>query len=156
MEFNIVAAIVAGLLGTAVMTSIMLWGKKLNLPAVDAHGILGYMQHAEQASGLGYVMHFALGAVFAIGYAFVFVTVPANLILLGAGLGVIHWLLVGWMFAFAPLAHAGMQAGSVQETGPYMLKSLGVAGFVAGTIGHIAFGVTVALVYGLMTGGFGG
>jgi hypothetical protein len=156
MVINVLAAVVAGLAGTAVMTGMMLWGRKLNLPAVDAHGILGHMQHADRASGLGYLMHFALGAVFALGYAFVFVTVAANMILLGAGLGVIHWLLVGWMFAFAPLAHAGMQAGSVQETGPYMLKSLGVVGFIAGTVGHIVFGVIVALVYGLMTGSLGG
>ncbi|NJN54064.1 MAG: hypothetical protein HC804_04490 [Anaerolineae bacterium] len=95
-------------------------------------------------------MHFVLGAVFAVGYALVFTIVASNLLLWGALLGVVHWLIVGWMFAFAPIAHAGMQAGTVQETGAYMLKSLGMVGFMAGLMGHIAFGVTVTLVYGLL------
>ncbi len=147
MEINIVAAVIGGIAGTAVMTSMMLGGRQLNLPAVDAHGILGYMQNADKASGLGYLIHFALGALFAVGYAIAFALIPINITLLGAVLGIVHWLLVGWMFAFAPVAHAGMKAGTVEETGPYMLKSLGIPGFLAGTVGHIAFGITVAFVY---------
>ena len=150
MELNVMAAVVAGLAGTAVMTGMMLGGKKLHLPAVDAHGILGFMQHADHAGSLGYIMHFALGALFGIGYAVVFALIPGNILWLGAIVGVVHWLLVGWMFAFAPLAHAGMKAGLVEETGPYMLKSLGMVGFMAGLVGHVVFGIVVALVYGLL------
>lgn len=153
MEINIVAALSGGIAGTAVMTSMMLGGRQLNLPVVDAHGILGYMQDADRASSLGYIIHFILGAFFAIGYAIVFVLLPLNIIGLGAILGIVHWLLVGWMFAFAPVAHAGMKAGTVEETGPYMLRSLGLPGFLAGTVGHMAFGITVALVYQLASGG---
>ncbi len=151
MEINFVAAIMAGLLGTAVMTAMMLYGKSLNLPAVDAHGILGFMLKEDKAGPIGYVMHFALGATLAIGYAAVFTLFPTiNMVILGGALGIMHWLAVGWMFAFAPLVHAGMQAGTVEETGPYMLKSLGFVGFVAGLVGHIVFGMVVGLVYGLM------
>ena len=150
MEINFVAAVIAGFLGTAVMTSMMLYGKHLNLPAVDAHGILGFMLNEEKAGPIGYIMHFALGAGLAIGYAVVFTFLPTmNLVILGGALGIIHWLAVGWMFAFAPMVHAGMQAGTVEETGPYMLKSLGVPGFVAGLVGHIVFGMVVGLGYGL-------
>jgi len=155
MEINFIAAVLAGLVGTAIMTGMMLGGKRLNLPAIDAHGILGYMQHAERASMLGYVMHFLLGAVFAIGYAWVFAILPGNILLWGTVLGIVHWLVVGWMFAFAPLAHAGMKAGLVEETGAYMLKSLGMTGFIAGMVGHMVFGLTVGLVYGLMVGALG-
>ncbi len=150
MNLDFTAAAVAGLLGTAVMTGMMLVGKQLRLPAVDAHGILGYIRHSDRASSLGYLIHFILGVIFAIGYAVVFERVPVNLILLGAALGVVHWLLLGWMFAFAPLAHAGMQAGRVQRVGPYMLHSLGIPGFVAGLIGHIVFGMIIGLVYGVV------
>jgi hypothetical protein len=62
--------------------------------------------------------------------------------------GTIHWLLVGGLFAFAPFVHAGMKAGMIKEPGAYMLKSLGMMGFIGGLVGHIVFGVTVALVYG--------
>ena len=109
-----IAAVIVGLVGTAVMTSMMLYGRKLNLPALDAHGILGYMQSADSASRLGYIMHLALGVVFAIGYALVFAFFPAHMILLGGVLGIVHWLLVGWMLALAPIAHAGMKAGTVE------------------------------------------
>ena len=156
MEINIIAAIISGFAGTAVMTGMMLVGKQLHLPAVDAHGILGYAGNSDRAGSLGYVMHFVLGAVFAIGYALVFSIIPGNILILGAILGVIHWLIVGWMFALAPQLHAGMKAGTVEITGPYMLQSLGFTGFIAGMVGHIIFGVTVALVYGLIIGNFGG
>jgi hypothetical protein len=36
-----------------------------------------------------------------------------------------------------------------------MLKSLGITGFFAGLVGHIVFGLVVALVYGLAIGAFG-
>lgn len=145
-------AAIGGLIGTSLMTGMMLFGKRLGLPAIDAQGILGYMIYADRSSPVGYIMHLILGAVFAIGYALVFRAVPGHLLLLGAGLGIIHWLLVGWMFAFAPLAHAGMKAGTVKETGAYMLKSLGMIGFIAGMVGHIVFGVAVALTYAWLGG----
>jgi hypothetical protein len=127
----------------------MLGGRRLHLPVIDAHGILGFMRTADSPSPLGYLIHFANGVLFALGYALVFELVPANLFVLGTALGILHWLAVGWMFALAPKVHAGMQAGTVQPTGPYMLHSLGVVGFIAGTVGHIVFGLVVALTYWL-------
>lgn len=149
---NVWIAILAGFAGTAVMTGLMLMGKRLNLPAVDAHGILGYMQRADRATALGYVMHWILGGAFAVGYAWAFGQVAVDPFVVGAVLGVVHWAVVGWMFAFAPLAHAGMKAGTVAPTGPYMLGSLGAAGLIAGTVGHVVFGLVVTWVY-LVLGG---
>jgi len=97
-------------------------------------------------------MHWLMGAIFALGYVLVFRMIAGNLIVLGAVLGVIHWLLVGWMFSLAPYIHAGMRAGTVEETGAYMLKSLGILGLIAGGVGHIVFGIAVALVYALLGG----
>jgi hypothetical protein len=154
MMFDFVIASIAGVIGTAVMTGMMLFGKQLHLPAIDAHGILGYMQRSDRATALGYILHWVNGIVFAIGYAIVFRLIGANVIVLGIILGTIHWLVVGWMFAFAPLAHAGMKAGTVEETGAYMLKSLGIVGFIAGLVGHIVFGITVALIYAELGGHF--
>jgi len=147
MSHDLIIALIGGLLGTTVMTGMMLLGRKMNLPAVDAHAILGYVLYADKANPLGYIMHWLMGAVFAVGYMLVFQTVSGNVFILGVILGIVHWLVVGWMFAFAPLVHAGMKAGTIEPTGAYMLKSLGILGFIAGTIGHIAFGLTVTLVY---------
>lgn len=149
---DLMIAVLGGFIGTALMTGMMLMGKQMNLPAVDAHGILGFMQRADRATLLGYIMHWVLGGIFAVGYAWIFQTVPGNPLVLGTILGIIHWLAVGWMFALAPLAHAGMKAGSVPITGAYMLTSLGGIGFIAGMVGHIVFGLAVALTY-LVLGG---
>lgn len=100
--------------------------------------------------GISFIAHFVLGAVMAIGYGIAFTVLPGPILALGAVLGAIHWLIVGWMFAFAPLAHAGMKAGTIQPTGPYMLQSLGLPGFWAGLVGHIVFGLVVAGVYGAL------
>lgn len=147
-------AALGGLVGTTLMTSMMLLGRQLKLPAVDAHGILGFVLRADHANPIGYVIHWLMGVIFAIGYALVFRELVGNLWVLGLGLGTVHWLIVGWMFGLAPLVHAGMQAGTVEETGPYMLKSLGVVGFVAGLVGHIVFGLAVTGVYSLLGGTF--
>lgn len=145
--------IVAGLAGTTVMTAMMLAGKQLGLPAIDVHSLLGYVTRADRRTSVGYIGHWALGALFAIGYIMVFRAIAGNLLVAGALLGIVHWLLVGGMFAFAPSFHAGMRAGTVKAAGPYMLNALGVIGFFGGMMGHIVFGVTVALIYGLLRGG---
>ena len=150
VDFMIAA--LGGVIGTALMTGLMLFGKQLHLPAIDAHGILGYMLKSDRATALGYVMHWVNGIIFAIGYAIVLRMVAGNLIMLGVILGTMHWLGVGWMFAYAPLVHAGMKAGTVDIPGAYMLRSLGFVGFIAGLIGHIVFGVSVVLIYALLGG----
>lgn len=152
MENDLVIAAIGGLAGTTVMTGMMLIGKRMGLPTVDAHGILGFVLSAERANPIGYIAHWLMGVIFAIGYALVFRAVPGNPFVLGTLLGIVHWLIVGWMFGFAPLVHAGMKAGTVPVVGPYMLKSLGFTGFIAGMVGHIVFGLTVTAVYLLLGG----
>jgi uncharacterized membrane protein YagU involved in acid resistance len=95
-------------------------------------------------------MHWVLGACFAILYVILFKIIPGSPLLLGAAFGTVHWLLVGGMFAFAPMIHAGMRAGTVKKAGAYMTKSLGMMGFFGGLIGHIVFGVTIGLIYSLV------
>lgn len=144
---DFVLAGAGGVLGTIIMTAMMLGGKHLNLPAVDAHGILGFMLNKDHASPVGYIVHIINGVIFGVFYALVFQNIPGNTLVLGIIGGVVHWLAVGWMFAFAPLVHAGMKAGTVESTGAYMFKSLGYNGFIAGMIGHIIFGIIVTAVY---------
>lgn len=144
---DVLIAIIGGIIGTGIMTGMMLIGRMMKLPAVDAHAILGFMLDANRPSPVGYIMHFVLGIVFAYGYILGFRAVTGDIWLLSILFGIAHWLVVGWMFAFAPITHAGMKAGTVQPTGAYMLKSIGFFGFIAGMIGHIVFGIVVALIY---------
>lgn len=145
---DVLIAIFGGLTGTTVMTGMMLVGQRLGLPAIDVHGILGHITHPDRRTAVGYVAHWVLGALFAMLYVIIFRAILGNVILWGALLGIIHWLLVGGFFAFAPLVHAGMKAGTIKEPGAYMVKSLGTVGFFGGLMGHIVFGLTIAIVYG--------
>lgn len=145
---DIQIAVFGGLAGTTLMTGMMLMGQRLGLPTIDVHGILGHITHPDRRKALGYVAHWLLGVGFATFYVIVFRAFPGNFILWGAFLGIIHWLLVGGFFGFAPLVHAGMKAGTVDAPGVYMLKSLGTVGFIGGLVGHIVFGLAVAVVYG--------
>ncbi len=156
MEFNVIAAVIAGLAGTTIMTGMMLMVGKTGMPAIDVHGLLGYVTQVDRPNSVGYIFHWVFGAVSAIVYALLFQVVPGNILILGAVFGFVHWLIIGGVFAFVPKVHAGMKAGQVQESGAYMLKALGIMGFIGGAMGHVVFGVTVGLVYGLIIGSFGG
>ncbi len=145
---DVLIAIIGGLTGTTLMTGIMLMGHQFGLPAIDVHGILGYITQAERRTALGYVAHWLLGVTFALPYVWLFRIFPENTILWGMALGVIHWMIVGGFFAFAPVIHAGMKAGTVKRPGAYMLRSLGPIGFIGGLVGHVVFGLTVAILYG--------
>jgi uncharacterized membrane protein YagU involved in acid resistance len=144
---DVMIAVIAGLTGTTIMTGMMLVIQRLGLPAIDVHGLLGYITREDRRSSLGYISHWVLGVIFAIPYIWLFRVSLGNVVLLGAVLGIAHWMLVGGMFAFAPMIHAGMKAGTVKVPGAYMAKSMGLLGFIGGMIGHIVFGVTVALIY---------
>lgn len=47
------------------------------------------------------------------------------------------------------MMHAGVKAGMVNAPGVYMMNDGGMMAFMGGLIGHVIFGLTVALVYGL-------
>jgi hypothetical protein len=53
------------------------------------------------------------------------------------------------MMGGAPVVHTGIQAGNVNDPGMFMMKSGGVMAFFGGLVGHVIFGLVVALVYGL-------
>lgn len=153
MDFNGVAAIVAGLAGTAVMTMLMTMAPQMGMPTMDMPALLGSMFGAPGNKTLGLVMHFMMGVVFALIYAALFTTVTGtSIILLGAVFGVAHWLVVGLMTGMMPMLHAGIKSGQVQAPGIYMTGLGGMMGFAGGLLGHVVFGLVVGLVYGLISG----
>ncbi|AEB11046.1 hypothetical protein [Marinithermus hydrothermalis] len=68
---DLVGAIIAGLIGTAVMTILMYMAPAMGLPKMDVMGMLGTMftETPSSARGIGAVMHFLMGAVFTLVYA---------------------------------------------------------------------------------------
>lgn len=149
---NIIGAIVAGVVGTAVISVMMALGPRMGMPKMAIWEMLGSMFNKDGNNGLGWVLHFVLGAIFAIVYAALW-NAGIGSASVGSGLvfGVVHFLIAGIMMGAMPMMHAGIKAGTVQSPGVLMLNS-GVMGFMGGLIGHAIYGIVVALVYSFFIG----
>lgn len=147
---NILGAIVAGLIGTAVITIVMNMAPQMGMPKMDIVGMLGSMFSPEGNRMLGLAMHLMMGIVFAIIYALLWNAGLGTVGLLwGALFGAGHWIVAGAMMGGMSMMHAGVKAGAVEAPGVFMVNNGGVMAFMGGLIGHIIFGLVVALVYGL-------
>ncbi len=146
---NIIGAIVAGVVGTIVMSMIMLMAPMMGMPKMAIWEMLGSMFSKDGNNVLGWAMHFMMGVIFAIIYAALWAfgigsATWAN----GLVFGAVHWLIAGLMMGGVPMMHAGVKAGTVKAPGLYMTANGGMMSFVGGLIGHAVYGLVVALVYG--------
>jgi hypothetical protein len=147
---NIFGAVVAGIIGTIVITVVMAMSPKMGMPKMDIVGMLGSMFNPEGNRTLGMGMHLMMGVVFAIIYALLWNAGIGTVGLVwGAIFGVVHWLIAGAMMGGMPMMHAGIKAGTVNAPGLFMLHNGGVMAFMGGLMGHIIYGLVVALVYGM-------
>lgn len=149
---NIIGAIVAGVAGTAAISLLMAMGPRMGMPKMAIWEMLGTMFNKEGNVGLGWVLHFMMGTIFAIIYAALWAAgVGSVSALSGAVFGGVHFLVAGVVMGGMPMLHAGIKAGTVQAPGALMLNA-GVMGLMGGLIGHIVYGLVVALVYGAFVG----
>jgi uncharacterized membrane protein YagU involved in acid resistance len=147
---SILGAIVAGLVGTVVITMVMKMAPQMGMPKMDMVGMLGSMFNPQGNRTVGLAIHLMMGVVFAIIYALLWNAGVGTVGLLwGAVFGVGHWLVAGAMMAGMPMMHAGIKADTVEAPGIFMLRKGGIMAFMGGLIGHVIFGLVVALVYGL-------
>lgn len=77
---DIISAIIAGLIATAVMTVLMYMMPAMGMPKMDIVGMLGTMFTADRgtANVIGAVLHFMMGAIFAIIYAWLWANVVGD------------------------------------------------------------------------------
>lgn len=147
---NIIGAIVAGLAGTIIISMVMMMAPKMGMPKMAIWEILGAMFSPEGNVTLGWVMHLMMGVIFGIIYAALWgVGIGSVSAVSGLIFGIVHWLVVGLMMGGMPMMHAGIKAGTVSVPGVFMFKNGGMMSFMGGLMGHIIFGVVVAVVYGL-------
>lgn len=93
-----------------------------------------------------------MGSLFAIVYTALWAAgVGSSSAASGALFGVVHWVIVGLMMGAMPMMHAGIRAGSVPAPGVYMLKNDGPMAFIGGLVGHVIYGVVVAVVYAALS-----
>lgn len=145
---NILGAIVAGLVGTAVFTMAMVIAPKMGMPKMDIVGMLGTVFGKENRL-LGWMMHAMMGIIFGLIYAFLWSKgVGAATWLGGLIFGAAQWLIVGViMGTMIPMMHVGIRRGEVKAPGLWMTNNGGMMAFVGGLVGHIVFGIVIALVY---------
>ena len=145
---NILGALVAGLVGTIVMTAVMAMAPKMGMPEMDIVGMLGSMFDKNGNRTVGIIIHLMMGMIFAIVYAALWnAGIGSISILWGAIFGTAHWLVSGLMMGGVGMMHAGVKAGTVDAPGVYMTHNGGMMAFMGGLIGHILYGITVSLVY---------
>ncbi len=147
---NILNAVIAGIVGTVVFTAILMMAPRMGMPKMDIVGMLSTMFGRENHL-LGWMMHLMMGAVFALIYAFLWSRgILAPTWLGGLVFGTAHWLVAGMVMGMIPLMHVGIRSGAVKAPGLWMTNNGGAMAFLGGLVGHMIFGMVVALVYSVL------
>jgi len=153
-------ALVGGLLGTVVLTTMLRAASELGWTRMDLPFLLGTAVTADRvrAKAAGYVLHFAFGVVFALAYAAVFAVAGGAGFLFGAVLGLLHGLFAGTALVnvLLPVAHPRMgtgfdAAGSAPLLEPpgFLLRNYGPQTPLATLVAHVAYGAIVGGLAGL-------
>lgn len=150
-------AVVGGLLGTVVLTTILRGASELGWTRMDLPFLLGTALSPDRvrAKVIGYALHFVFGLLFALAYYAVFAVVDRSGVLLGGLLGLVHALFAGTALVsiLLPAVHPRMgtgfdAAGSAPLLEPpgFMLINYGRQTPLATIVSHV--------VYGAIVGGF--
>ena len=135
MTTKIKQALIGGINGTAVMTVVMMIAPMMGMPKMSPPEMLSMMMGFPIV--VGWMMHFMIGVIFAMAYAFFFINVLKkvnNNILKGAIFG-----MAAFVFAQIMMAIMGMMFPMPPMEGSMMLMMVG------SIMGHVIFGITVAL-----------
>ena len=144
---NIFNAVISGILGTLAISMVMAVAPKMGMPKMNIVDMLSTM-FGKPNLVLGWMMHLMMGVVFALIYAFLWsLGIGSPGWLSGLIFGAAHWLVVGLMMGLIPMMHAGIKNGDVEAPGLWMTNQGGMLSFVGGLMGHMVFGLVVALVY---------
>jgi hypothetical protein len=150
-------AIVGGLAGTVVLTTILRAASELGLTRMDIPFLLGTALTADRlrAKAIGYALHFVFGLLFALAYYAIFVVIHRSGFLLGAGFGLVHALFAGTALVniLLPAVHPRMGSGFDAAGSAPLLEP---PGFLMLNYGAQTALVTVAahVAYGALVGGF--
>jgi hypothetical protein len=150
----ILDALIGGLIGTFVLTTVLRLGSELRLTRVDLPFLLGTVvtDDRSRAKAFGYLLHFGFGLLFAVGYDVTFVVLGTSGWLLGAVLGFAHGLFAGTALvnALLPAIHPRMgrpwtdaSSSPLVEAPGFMMLNYGRATPIVSTIAHVAYGAIV-------------
>jgi len=130
---NVPRAALAGLVGTAAMTMLMLLAPKMGMPPMNIAAMLGSVMGGSVV--VGWAAHIMIGIVLALSYALLFATrIPGAPAVRGAIFSLLPWLMA--QLVVMPLMGMGLFSGSMLAAGGSLM-------------GHLVFGVVVGQIYGV-------
>jgi hypothetical protein len=150
-------AVVGGLLGTLVLTTMLRAASELALTRMDIPFLLGtaVTEDRVRAKAAGYALHFVFGLLFALAYWAVFAVIDESGVILGAALGLVHGLFAATALVnvLLPVVHPRMGSGFTAAGSAPLLEP---PGFLLLNYGRQTPLVTVIahIVYGAIVGGF--
>ncbi len=151
------AALAGGFVGTLVLTTALRAANELKLTRIDIPFLLGtaLTAHRTRAKALGYVLHFAAGQIFALGYYGLFVAIDHSGWMLGAMFGMAHGMFAGTALVniLLPLVHLRMGTPLTSAPDVALLEP---PGFLMLNYGPAtpAVSLTAHIAYGAIVGGF--
>lgn len=168
MTFEVVPALIAGLVATVVMTAMMTLAARMGLTQMPPMSLVtGSMmsQEPEKARRLGIMIHYVVMGtiVFGLIYAGVFATIGSASILAGLIVGTVHGVVVGAMaMPMMPAMHPRMfdapPSGAFSTGGGTV--TLSKPGFFGANwggmtpvglfIGHLVYGLVISRVYSVL------
>jgi hypothetical protein len=151
---SLAGALAGGLVGTVVLTSSLRLTQALGFTRMDIPLLLGtvFSEDRRKATLIGYVVHFANGLIFSLGYAAIFFAVDQAGWLFGALLGVVHAVFAGGALVnvLLPAVHPRMgtpwsdaEETPVLEPPGLMLVNYGRHTVIATLLAHVAYGAIV-------------
>lgn len=151
---SIWATLAGAFIGTLVLTTILRAASELKLTRMDLPFLLGTAVtiHRGRAKAIGYVIHFAFGQVFGLGYYAVFAATHHAGAGLGALLGLAHGMFAGTAMVnlLLPLVHPRM--GKTTTSAPevalleppgFMMLNYGIGTPAVTLLAHVAYGAIV-------------
>jgi hypothetical protein len=156
MEVDLAQAVLAGVVGTAVMTAVLYMGFLMGM-RMDMPMMLGTMMLPKGPAAwvAGLVMHFGMGIVFFIVYALLFNAFGIREAVAGWGaiFGLVHGFVAGAALGMMPVMHprivsaSGETAeGTLPAPGPFGLNVSAMAP-VAIIVLHVIYGAVGGAIY---------
>ena len=147
-------AIVGGIVGTFVLTTILRAASELGWTRIDIPFLLGtaLSQDRTWARVIGYALHFGFGLAFAVGYYVFFVTLGMSTWWLGGLFGIAHAAFAGTALVntLLPLVHPRMgtpmtaaHEAPLLEPPGFMLVNYGLGTPIVTLVAHIAYGAII-------------